>query len=128
METPISSITNAEHKNNYSVLKARVAVILAKFGQVRPVTSGYRSMADHLRIYAEKGITDKNKIPLKSKHLFGQALDIADSDGKLKEFLKNNVSLLEENGLWCEDFSYTKTWVHFQIVAPASGKRFFIPK
>ena len=128
METPISSIGNAEHKNNYTALKAKVAVILAKFGEVRSVTSGYRSMEDHLRIYAEKGITDKTKIPMKSKHLFGQALDIADSDGKLKEFLKNNVSLLEENGLWCEDFAYTKTWVHFQIVAPASGKRFFIPK
>ena len=127
METPISAITNIEHKNNYQVVSKRVAAVLLKFGEKRSVTSGYRSMEDHLRIYRKKGITDKAKIPMKSKHLFGQAVDIADSDGKLKEFLKKNVSLLEENGLWCEDFDHTKTWVHFQIVAPASGKRFFIP-
>lgn len=39
------------------------------------VTSGYRSMAHHLRIYAEKGITDKSKIPMGSYHLTGKAVD-----------------------------------------------------
>ncbi len=41
------------------------------------VTSGFRSMADHLRIYAAKGITDKRKIPMGSFHLKGLAADFS---------------------------------------------------
>lgn len=129
MEKPLSTISNAEHRSNYEILKKRVAIVLKAFGdEHRLVTSGYRSLEDQIRIYKEKGITDKAKIPMKSKHLYGQAIDIADADDKLKAFIKNNVHLLEENKLWCEDFEYTNTWVHFQMIAPASGKRFFIPK
>lgn len=39
------------------------------------ITSGFRSMADHLRIYAQKGITDKRRIPMQSWHLKGLAAD-----------------------------------------------------
>jgi uncharacterized protein YcbK (DUF882 family) len=40
------------------------------------ITSGYRSMDDHLRIYREElGITDLKKIPMKSYHLKGMAAD-----------------------------------------------------
>jgi hypothetical protein len=34
---------------------------------------------------------------------------------------------MEEAGLWMEDFSATKTWLHVQITPPASGNRFFKP-
>lgn len=116
-----------DHQHNLEELRKRVNVIREAYGKPMTVTSGYRSMQDHLRIYSSKGITDRSKIPMQSKHLYGQAVDIGDADGKLKEWVKANVSKLEEAGLYCEDFAYTKTWLHFQIVPPKSGKRFFVP-
>lgn len=88
------------------------------------VTSGYRSMEDQKRIYAKKGISN---YPKRSKHLYCQACDFYDPDGHLKHFIVNNLRLMEEIGLWFEDFFYTENWVHVQIVPPNSGKRFFIP-
>lgn len=102
-------------------------VIRAAYGKPMSVTSGYRSMAEHLRIYKEKGITDKTKIPMKSRHLFGEACDISDPKGILQTWCKVNIKKLEEAKLWCEDFNSTPGWCHFQTVAPKSGKRFFIP-
>lgn len=96
-------------------------------------TSGLRTMADHLRIYAEinakrvkQGLPELN-IPMSSKHLIGQAADIYDPKGELKQWCLANVSKLEEIGVWCEDFASTKTWVHFQTRPPKSGNRFFKP-
>ena len=59
----------------------RVAYVLSIYkhklfnGQPITITSGYRSLQDHLRIYKEKGITDKSKIPMGSYHLKGLAAD-----------------------------------------------------
>jgi hypothetical protein len=84
-------------------------------------------MAEHLEIYRKKGITDQSKIPMKSRHLIGAAIDIYDPNKILQSWVLSNVKVLEEVGLWCEDFSATPNWVHFQILPPASGKRFFKP-
>jgi uncharacterized protein YcbK (DUF882 family) len=116
-----------EVKENLLILLQRINVIREAYGKPMTITSGLRSMADHLRIYAEKGITDKNKIPMKSKHLYGQAVDISDPKKKLQKWILENLSVVEEAGLWMEDFSATPNWVHFQTVPPASGKRFFKP-
>lgn len=116
-----------EHQKNLAILLERINKIRAAYAIPMTVTSGYRSLKDHLRIYAEKGITDQSKIPMKSKHLSGQAVDIYDPDGALKQWVLANIPLLESVQLWCEDFSTTPNWVHFQIVAPGSGKRFFMP-
>lgn len=116
-----------ETQDNLKILLEKINKIRTTYGQVMTVTSGLRSMDDHLRIYAEKGITDTNKIPMKSKHLYGQAVDISDPHQKLQKWCLANVKKLEEVGLWCEDFSATSNWVHFQIIPPKSGKRFFIP-
>ena len=56
-----------------------------------------------------------------------ELVDIADPDGKLKTFLVKNTVLLTYNGLWMEDPAYTKGWIHLQIYAPKSMRRFFIP-
>lgn len=87
-------------------------------------------MADHLRIYAQKGITDQSKIPMKSKHLFGFAADmvpLAESIEKFHAWILDNVDLMIEIGLWFERFENTPTWLHAQSVPPASGVRFFKP-
>lgn len=114
-------------QHNLDTLVDRINKIREAYGIPMKVTSGFRTMEDHLRIYAEKGITDQHKIPMKSQHLSGCAIDIGDADGELKAWVKLNVPMLEEVGLWCEAFEYTPTWVHFQINPPASEKRFFKP-
>lgn len=90
------------------------------------VTSGLRTMEDHLRIYREKGITDPAKIPMKSKHLIGAAVDIYDPGLEITKWLKEDESAkLIAAELWCEEGN--KNWVHFQIYSPASGHRWFYP-
>lgn len=114
------------HQLNLEELLKRINVIRATYGKPMTVTSGYRDPQDQLRIYRSKGVPD-NKIPMGSAHLRGSAVDILDADGELKKWVKNNVKLLEDTGLWCEDFEATPTWCHFQSVPPRSGSRFFKP-
>lgn len=116
-----------EHQDNLMTLLERISKIRKDYNKPMKVTSGYRSMEDHKRIYKQKGITDENKIPMKSRHLVGAAVDISDPKGELQKWCNDNVKVLEEVQLWCEDFNYTQSWVHFQIIPPKSGKRFFIP-
>lgn len=117
---------SADIQANLQILLDRVNKIRAEWGKPMTVTSGLRTMEDHLRIYAEKGITDPAKIPMQSKHLYGQAVDIYDPDLELTAWLKqnDNQSLIDA-GLWCE--AGNANWVHFQIVPPKSGSRWFLP-
>jgi uncharacterized protein YcbK (DUF882 family) len=103
---------------NMKKLVAAVNKLQVAYGVQFVVTSGLRSEADQKRI--------NPKAP-KSRHLLGLAVDIADKDGKLAEWVKANVPKLEEAGIWVEDLAHTKGWVHFQAVPPRSGNRFFIP-
>ena len=113
-------------QDNLEILLKKINEIRAAYGKPMKITSGLRTMEDHLRIYAEMGITDKNKIPMKSRHLFGQACDVSDPDGKLMDWCIANEKVLEKVGLWCE-VRDDKKRVHFQIVPPQSGKLFFNP-
>ena len=113
-------------KNNLNILFDKVNKVRTAYGKPMTVTSGLRTKKHHLEIYARKGIFPP-KVPMKSNHLFGRAIDIADGNGALKKWINENIKLIEEIGLYMEDFSATTTWVHFQINPPASGKRFFKP-
>lgn len=115
------------HQQNLQELLKRVNVIRLAYAKPMIVTSGYRSMQQHLAIYAKKGIKDRTQIPMASKHLSGRAIDIADPKQDIQAFILANIQLLIDNELWCEDFSATKNWVHIQSVPPKSGKRFFMP-
>lgn len=116
-----------EHVDNLIDLLKRLNIVRERYGKTMTVSSGYRSLNDHLDIYKKKGITDQSKIPMKSKHLSGLAVDIADPKNELQIWCMVNEKTLEEVGLWLEDFSATKGWVHFQSVPPKSGKRWFLP-
>lgn len=117
-----------DHWENLNSLQRSVNELRKSYGKSLTVSSGYRSMDDHIRIYKEKGITDKSQIPMKSKHLFGQACDLTCSNVKdFQDWILDNIELCENLGLYFEDFSATITWVHCQIVPPKSGKRFFLP-
>ena len=113
-------------QENLNQLFLKVNIVRKEYGKPMIVTSGLRTKKHHLEIYARKGIFPP-KVPMKSNHLFGRAVDFADGDGKLKKWILENIDLIEEIGLWMEDFNATKTWVHFQINPPKSGNRFFKP-
>jgi hypothetical protein len=117
-------------KKNLDELLRRINIIREEWAQPMTVTSGLRSIDDHLRIYKEKAAKEKKtfdpkKVPMSSKHLSGEACDIADPKGLLMKWLKANPDILKEAGLWCEDA--TLGWVHFQLSPPKSSKRFFLP-
>lgn len=119
---------------NLNQLTDKAQLFEKAYGKPLRVTSGFRSMADHLRIYAAKGITDQSKIPMKSKHLFGQAVDVVpveDPIEHLHEWVNNNLGLMADLNLWFESFEASKSWVHLQTCAYGSwaeGKsRFFNP-
>lgn len=79
-----------------------------------------------------RSIKDQKRINPKamgSSHLYGCAVDIADKDGKLAQWLLSveGQRKLIECGLWMEDPKYTKGWVHLQSYCPKSGNRYFVP-
>lgn len=123
-------------QDNLATLLERVNKIREEWGKPMTVTSGLRTMQDHMRIYREKaekcekpfedGVFDESKVPKASKHLYGQAVDIYDPGLELTKWLKENDSQrLVDAELWCEQGN--ANWVHFQIAPPKSGNRWFLP-
>lgn len=115
---PHRYLTTDVEDGNMSILFDRLSKLEAFFGKPFVVTSGLRSMVEQMRI--------NPKAP-SSKHIYGQAADIYDPKQELQTWCYDNVEHLEAIGLWCEDFRSTPNWVHFQIVPPRSGHRFFVP-
>lgn len=118
---------SAEVQDNAEILLTRVNALLAVINESHPgieaamrprVNSGWRP--------AEYNATVPNAAP-RSKHITGQAIDIADPEGELDELLLNHPSLLEMAGLWLEHPLATKGWSHWQCVPPRSGNRVFYP-
>lgn len=115
---PHSYSTTPEIANNLNLLLDAINKVRAVYGLPMTVTSGLRSNEDQMRI---------NPLAPKSKHLLGLACDIYDPDGKLWQWVLNNLVLMQQLGFYFEDKRWTKNWVHFQLGAPHSGKRIFIP-
>lgn len=107
-----------EIDNNMEILLARVNKVQNECGLKFTATSGLRDLAGQMKI---------NPAATSSKHLYGQAVDIYDPKKELQAWIMKNIEALEEVGLWCESFTATPNWVHFQCVPPRSGHRFFIP-
>lgn len=115
-----------EQQENLLVLLKRVNDLRTAYGKPMFVTSGLRSVADHLKIYMRKGIPI-NRVPMKSQHLVGAACDFSDPKGDLARWAIANEKKLELFKLWCEAPGSTPGWLHVQIFPPKSGKRFFRP-
>lgn len=62
-----------------------------------------------------------------SAHLTCEAMDIADADGKLKQWIAKYPDVLRKCGLYMEDPKRTPTWIHVQTRKPISGSRIFKP-
>ena len=120
---------------NINSLVPKINQLLEVFGEYRKVSSGIRTVADHKRIYEEKNLARKSKglneipVPMGSKHLSCEAIDLADPDGSLKQWLKTEVGIetMTQLDLYQEHPDYTPSWVHLQCVPPKSGSRVFKP-
>jgi hypothetical protein len=62
-----------------------------------------------------------------SNHVRGLAVDFRDRDGVLRSWCLANLAVLQRIGIWMEDFQWTPTWVHMQIIAPHSKSRIYRP-
>ncbi len=113
--------TTKEIDANLADLLVKLNKVRAAYGKPMIITSGLRSDERQAQLIAAGKST-----AVKSNHLKGLAVDIAD-DGKIKPWIMANMKLMEDLGLYFEDFSATKTWIHVQTVPPKSGRRFFIP-
>ncbi len=110
-----------EQQKNVMTLLHKVNSVRSLYGKPMIITSCVRTKEDQIRVYKAKGITDLSKIPMKSKHLFGAACDVADPGLVLTKWLKANPHILEELDLYCEEGN--SNWVHFQIEPFGSYKR-----
>jgi hypothetical protein len=126
---PKGAALTAAQEANLKILHERMNQVRTAWAQPMIVTSGFRSEADHRRIYRElaarRGVVSI-RIPMGSLHLAGAAVDISDPDGSLHDWCKANEPLLARVGLWMEEKDDQRR-VHFQILPPRSGKRFFKP-
>jgi hypothetical protein len=102
---------------NADKIIARASELLSAFGEKRKVSSGWRPTSINKQVGGAKN----------SQHIYGNAVDIEDKDGRLKKFCVENIERLIEIGLWMEDVTATPTWVHLQSVPPKSGDRIFKP-
>jgi hypothetical protein len=109
-------------EKNMKILFDRMNEIRQAYGKPMTITSGLRSDAKQMELIKQ----GKSKA-IASLHLAGAACDILDKDGSLGKWCLENEAILARIGLWCEHPDYTKGWLHAQIMAPNSGKRFFIP-
>lgn len=114
--------TTPDIDKNLAILLDRLNKVRTAYDTPMTVTSGLRSDSQQKAL-----IASGKSNALKSHHLTGEAADILDQGGKLKTWVKANLPIIEEIGLWMEAFDSTPGWLHFQIVPPHSGNRFFIP-
>jgi LAS superfamily LD-carboxypeptidase LdcB len=114
--------TNPSIDKNLKTLFDRLIELQDAYGSDLTITSGLRSDEQQADLI-KNGLSNA----VHSKHCVGAAADVYDPNGNLAQWCKGNICFIEQTGFWLEDFSHTPTWVHFQIMAPKSGKRIFIP-
>lgn len=109
-----------EIQENLTILHERINIIRKAYGKPMYVNSGLRRQKDQPKNAAKK-----------SSHLIGAAIDIDDDEeGTLWNWVKENLELIAETGLYLEDPRWTHgngSWLHFQIFPPRSGKRIYVP-
>lgn len=99
-------------------LLERINKIRDQYNVPMIVNSGYRTPA----INDATANSGQN-----SWHLKCAAVDIADADCKLWNWVVQNLQLCKDLGLWMEHKCWTPTWTHFQIYPPGSDHRIFVP-
>jgi len=106
-----------ELERNLQELLRRLNLFRQIYGRPMVVTSGYRPAALNKQVGGAKN----------SAHMTCEACDFRDEKGELRRYILQNPNVLEVCDLYCEDFSFTPTWVHLQTRRTKSGKRIFKP-
>lgn len=96
-------VSPAVERNAHNLAPLVTAVLLA-FGETRRVNSGFRDVRSNAKV---------GGAPM-SFHIFGQAVDLEDTMGKLGVWLLKNEKTLATYGLWAEHPDCTVTWAHLQ--------------
>ena len=113
-----------EYRDNLDDLIYKLNMLRKFYGSPMTITSGLRTIEEHIEIYRKMGITDNTKIPMKSSHLFCLAVDVYDPEFLLTKFCKENEDFCKRIGLYFEDDT-SQPRLHIQINAPKSGNRWF---
>lgn len=123
-----------ELRKNAATTAAKLSLLTSHYGEEPEITSGFRP----------KGYNKSVGGSEHSKHMFCLAVDFYDPYKKFGQWCKLNEKLCAEMGIFFEELEYndpvtgelrgthsseqpTKRWVHAQVVAPKSGKTFYIP-
>lgn len=107
-----------ELQDNLEKLVEKMNLLLDLYGKDVVITSGYRTEAVNSKT---PGAAPS------SKHMICAAVDIADVDNSFMTFCLQNLDKCKEIGVYFEDFRWTPTWTHCQILPPKSSKRIFVP-
>lgn len=107
-----------ELQRNAEKIVAKASELLSAFGEKRAVTSGWRPASINA---ATPGASKK------SHHIFCNAIDLEDHDGRLDKWCVENIERLVELGLYLESPTSTPRWCHIQQISPRSGARIFMP-
>lgn len=114
----------ADHEECTSTVRAnaadtaeRVSKLLDRLGLKGDVTSGFRTSASNKSAAGAK----------RSAHMSGEAVDLHDPQGVIKDAIMANRAVLEECNLYMESPQATPTWCHLQTRPTKSGNRVFIP-
>lgn len=108
----------AEVSQNLDNLLVILNKIQTAYGKKFTVNSGWRPAAVNAGIPGAA---------VASNHMKGLAADIADADGEVMRWTIENLDLMKSLGVHMEDWRWTPTWTHYQIVPPKSGNRIYIP-
>lgn len=107
-----------EMEQNLTKLLTAINKLRTAYGKPMYVSSGYRPAAINASVAGAAK---------KSNHMVCLAVDFKDADRQISKWCLQNLSKLEEYGLWMEAPLSTPTWTHLQVVPPKSGKRVFNP-
>lgn len=95
----------------------RVTKLLQRLGLRGDVCSGFRTLAANGSASGAK----------RSAHLSGEAVDLSDPRGTIKDAVLAHPYILEELDLYMESPHHTPGWCHLMTRRTASGNRIFLP-
>jgi len=107
-----------EISDNLDKLLVILNKIQAAYGKQFVINSGWRPAA----VNASTPGAAKH-----STHMMGLAADISDHDGAVMRWTLANLDLIKSLGVHMENWDWTPTWTHYQIVPPKSGHMVFVP-
>ncbi len=108
---------NKTMRDNATFLLTHVNRLMRQFGQNRRVLLGFAPTPD--RIFD----AEQYMAFLPSRHQTAEAVDLADPEGDLDQWLLDNQKLLESCGLWVEHPATTRGHCHLQCAPPKGGTR-----